>query len=67
MLLTRRYLDDFSYIQGVKQISNSDYKAVCRYLSEASVIVRKHAANLKEENMARIMSILAKKLNRRNG
>ena len=51
----------------MKQISNSDYKAVCRYLSEASVIVRKHAANLKEENMARIMSILAKKLNRRNG
>lgn len=51
----------------MKQISNNDYKAVCRYLSEAAVIVRKHAANLKEENMARIMSILAKKLNRRNG
>lgn len=51
----------------MKQISNNDYKAVCRYLAEASVIVRKNAKNLKEENMARIMSILAKKLNRRNG
>lgn len=51
----------------MKQISNSDFKAVCRFLSVSAPIVRKNASNLREENIARMMSRLVKKLEKNNG